>query len=382
MRLCLLIAMFATASVHAAAQSSDTVETYAEIVHANYVDAHADAVELQAAIQQLTASPSESTLARARSTWLEARESYGQTEAFRFYGGPIDGIGEEAGWREDVEGPESRLNAWPLNEAFIDYVEGNSDAGIVNDPSVVLTAEALVDRNAITDEADVTTGYHAIEFLLWGQDLSTDGSGARPVSDYVGESESVVRRRAYLQLVTDLLVTDLESLVKAWKPNATNFRAKFVSQPVDAALAQIMTGMATLSGFELASERIAVPLDSGDQEDEHSCFSDNTHRDFVANAQAIRNVWLGTYGAVDGAGIVDVVRDAAPELATRIEQVNKRSVELAESIQPPVDRILATPPDAPARKPLQDLAEALYEQAELLLEAGRTLGLEVAIAGE
>lgn len=361
----------------------DAVQNYAQVAFATYSEALQGAIDLQAAIGALVASPDEAALEKAREAWLHSRESYGQTEVFRFYGGPIDGVGPEAGWREGVEGPEGRMNAWPLNEAFIDYVDGNADAGIINDSSLTLSLDALIERNAVTDEADVTTGYHAIEFLLWGQDLSTDGPGARPASDFAGDSEPVSRRKTYLELVTGLLVSDLESLKSAWASDQEgNYRAAFVAQPPVDALGKIMTGMATLSGFELASERLAVPLDSGDQEDEHSCFSDNTHRDFVANAQAIRNVWRGSFGSVDGVGIDELVRKASVELADQIEEVNARTVMLAESIEPPVDRILATPEGDPARDSLQSLVDALYEQAELLVQAGRALGVDVVIAGE
>lgn len=367
--------------------SADTreqaVATYAEIVYANYRDAHADALRLKQAVEALVQNPSEEALAAAKEAWLAARESYGQTEVFRFYGGPIDGVGPEAGWAEGVEGPEARLNAWPLNEAFIDYVAGNPDAGIVNDPAVSLTEDALMNRNAVSDEADVTTGYHAIEFLLWGQDLNDDGPGARPASDFVGDAPSVARRRIYLEIVTNLLVSDLKSLTNAWAPTRTdNYRVWFLAQPAGESLGRILTGMATLSGFELASERIVVALDSGDQEDEHSCFSDNTHRDLVANAQAIRNVWLGSYGAVNGTGVAAVVKEADEALAGKIEAINERTVQLAESIEPPVDRILGSPADDPSRRPLAELAEALYDQAELLVRCGAVLGVDAHIAGE
>ena len=70
------------------------------------------------------ADPNETTLAAAKEAWLAAQEPYGQTEAYRFYGGPID----------DADGPEPLLNAWPLDEAYVDYVEGAPEAGIINSP--------------------------------------------------------------------------------------------------------------------------------------------------------------------------------------------------------------------------------------------------------
>ena len=81
-----------------------------------------------------------------------------------------------------TDGPEGLINAWPLDEAYIDYVEGDPAAGVVNDPDTYPTidAELLTSLNEQGGEANISTGWHAIEFLLWGQDLSTDGPGDAP----------------------------------------------------------------------------------------------------------------------------------------------------------------------------------------------------------
>ena len=371
----------------AAAQSVPGVaENYADAAFLTYRQARQDAQAMQEAIDAFLKEPTGQNLQAAKDAWLASRESYGQTEAFRFYGGPIDGVGPEAGWPEGVEGPEGRINAWPLNEAYIDAVRGRPDAGIVNDPSVEITRERLVETNATEDEADVTTGYHAIEFLLWGQDFSTTGPGNRPASDYalgtLGSPENE-RRRDYLRVVTDLLVDDLAALEQQWQPGeADNYRDRFVQQSQDEALTDILTGLATLSGFELASERIGVALDSGDQEDEHSCFSDNTHRDFVANVQGIRDVYFGEYGGHDGRGVADLLAEQAPELEKKLSAQIRSSLEQAQAIQPPVDQILASAPGSAGRQQMEALVDSLYEQAELLLQAGETLGAEPRIAGE
>ena len=47
-----------------------------------------------------------------------------------------------------------------------------------------ITAEALTAANEEGGETNISTGWHAIEFLLWGQDLSATGPGARPATDY------------------------------------------------------------------------------------------------------------------------------------------------------------------------------------------------------
>src|SRR5689334_510986 len=159
------------------------VETYAELAYRAYSDAYQDALHFQATVNEFIDNANDDAdeyINKVRDAWLQMRPSYGQTEVFRFYEGPID-----FGKRPDgTQGPELLLNSWPVNEAYIDYVEGNPKSGIINDPSIPITRAMLIERNARDDEADVTTGFHAIEFLLWGQDLNVNGPGHRPARDF------------------------------------------------------------------------------------------------------------------------------------------------------------------------------------------------------
>lgn len=279
------------APVHAEAPAARAVlDNYATLVSATYADSVASARALKTAIDAFVAAPSAAGLEAARTAWLEAREWYGQTEAFRFYGGPIDG----------EDGPEGLLNAWPLDEAYIDYVEGNAAAGIINDPKQQISAERLAQLNERGGEENVATGWHAIEFLLWGQDRSDSGPGARSYTDFVdGQAANAERRRLYLSTVAAMLVEHLDGVAKAWTPGEKNYRARFVASG-EQGIQRMLTGLGTLSRGELAGERMEVAMDTQDQEDEHSCFSDNTHRDIVGNARGIQNVWEGRYLARDG----------------------------------------------------------------------------------
>ncbi|MCA9583112.1 MAG: hypothetical protein KC416_15040, partial [Myxococcales bacterium] len=248
------------------ATTKAAVETYARIVHASYSDSLAAATDLDTEITAFVTTPSEQGLEDARDAWLASREPYLQTEVYRFYEGPID---------NEEDGPEGLMNAWPLDEAYIDYVEGDDDSGIVNDPSITIDADALVALNEQAGETSIATGYHAIEFLLWGQDMDPDGPGDRPYTDYVdgegGTAENADRRAEYLTTVSSLLLLHLDELVAAWAPDATpaNYRSEFESVAPKEALRRILTGMIVLSGFETGGERLQTALDSGLQEDEH-----------------------------------------------------------------------------------------------------------------
>ncbi|MCW7539217.1 iron-regulated protein [Aquabacterium sp. A7-Y] len=358
-------------AARAAPDTSQVVAHYATLVHAVYEDTLTQSLVLQEAVKAFVAQPSASTQEAARKAWLAAREVYGQTEAFRFYGGPID----------DEQGPEGRLNAWPMDEAFVDSVKGKPGAGLINNRKVALSKKTLAAHNERGGEENISTGWHAIEFLLWGQDLNEAGPGARSFEDFVdGKAPNADRRRQYLGLVTQLLVDDLRSLVQAWAPGVkNNYRARFEKGGSES-LRKIFVGLGSLSRGELAGERLEVALASQDQEDEHSCFSDNTHRDAVTNALGIRNVWLGEYQRLDGSrlqgpSLRHLVGAADAALAERTTRQIAASVRAAEAIQAPFDREITGAADAPGRLRVQQTIASLVQQSKDLVEAAHRVGI-------
>ncbi|MDY7535048.1 imelysin family protein [Pseudomonas sp. Bout1] len=296
------------------AAAKAVVAHYADMVFAVYSDAESTAKTLQTAIDTFLANPNDDTLKAARTAWIASRVPYLQSEVFRFGNTIID----------DWEG---QVNAWPLDEGLIDYVDktyehalGNPGATaniIANNEIQVgedkvdvkdITPEKLASLNELGgSEANVATGYHAIEFLLWGQDLNGTGPGAgnRPASDYMtgdgatgGHNE---RRRTYLRAVTQLLVSDLEEMVGNWKPKVEdNYRATLEAEAPTDGLRKMLFGMGSLSLGELAGERMKVSLEANSPEDEQDCFSDNTHNSHFYDAKGIRNVYLGEYTRTDG----------------------------------------------------------------------------------
>jgi putative iron-regulated protein len=375
-----LLALFAvacggsddTASDALPASASEAVSTYADIVYASYQDALSGARGISSAATALVENPSAATQSAVQRAWIDAREPYLQTEVFRFYGGPID----------DDDGPEGLINAWPLDESHIDYVEGDPDAGIINDTSRPLTPASLLAANQVPGETNVATGYHAIEFLLWGQDSNPSGPGQRPFGDYEPSAPAGngARRGIYLTTTSTMLVGHLQQLVDAWTPDRAGiYRATLESRPPAEALGLILSGMIILSGFELANERLSAALDAQDQEEEHSCFSDNTHRDMVQDVRGIQNVWLGSYtpvqgAAVSGTGVQDVIAAGDAALATDITAQIAQSLRLAEALQAPFDREIAAG-NAAGNARVDALIESLNDQEDLLERAFALYGL-------
>jgi putative iron-regulated protein len=348
----LLGASVLTLPAFAAEPSAEAIlKTYADIALAGYEDALTTARALDAATDALIASPSDETLAAARDAWRAARPSYQQTEAFRF-GNPI------------VDDWEGRVNAWPLDEGLIDYVDASY--GTESDENSLYTANIIANRKISIDgeemvfdeitpalledtlqeaggvEANVATGYHAIEFLLWGQDLNGTGAGAgaRPATDYSTEPNAA-RRAQYLDAATDLLVTDLEEMVANWGADGAA-RAALADQGIGT----ILTGMGSLSYGEVAGERMKLGLLLHDPEEEHDCFSDNTHVSHLNDAIGVRSVYLGTYTRVDGSvvegpSLSALVAERDPALDTELKALLDDTVAKMEAMATRADTVEA-----------------------------------------
>lgn len=365
------------------------LENYADIVLATYEDSLSAARELQQAIEALLADPSETTLEAARASWRAARIPYSASEAFRFYGGPID----------TEDGPEPRLNGWPLDENHIDAVAETYNAApgidIIGSPDAFpeITPELIAEQNEAGGEKNIASGWHAIEFLLWGQDTNDppDAPGRRPYTDFIPDgdpaTDRAARRGQYLRAATTLLISDLESLVDAWRKldvhdadgdgEPDNYRATFVSGDVYTGLKRMFTGIAALSEVEMAGERMEVPLLSGDQEEEQNCFSDTTIEDLRANAAGIEHVYFGRYTRLDGSvvegpSLAQLVREADPRVADEMQARMARVREALAAIQSPFD--LEIQPDNEAgRARVRAAIDALRAQSLSMFRAAEAM---------
>ncbi|MDB9761628.1 iron-regulated protein [Alphaproteobacteria bacterium] len=355
-------------------ETDAVAESYVNLVSHYYGEVYIRTNNMHKSINMFLKYPTEENLQNVKNKWIKARKIYGITEAFRFYGGPIDGVNQYG-----EEGPEGLINAWPLNEAYIDYVMGNDSSGIISNLSYEINAETIIASNMSEDDADVSTGWHAIEFLLWGQDNSIESPGTRKASDYEGSGVIKERRRAYLKEASDLLLEHISWLNTQWLYNGkgrTGFLEK--SDPGGA----ILTGIATLAGFELSSERIATALDSGDPEDEHSCFSDQTHHDIRANFNGIRNIYLGIglNSKKFSPSISEIVAKKNPALNSAIIKLLEKTSNSIDKITIPFDKMLSEPESGLGRMAAEETVSNLLAIAEKIKLAGNDLSWNVIIA--
>lgn len=381
------------------------IDTYVNIAQASYGDALQTARQLSTAVDALLETPSEQTLDAAREAWRAARVPYQQTEAFRFGNALVDE------W-------EGRVNAWPLDEGLIDYVA--PAYGTESDNNYFYTANVIanplidiggisVDAGSITPQllaetlheidgvdANVATGYHAIEFLLWGQDLhgTNPGAGERKATDFDLDNCSngnCERRRAYLESATSLLVTDLEEMTQSWQRGGAAYE-DLMAKGNEGGLATILTGMASLAYGELAGERVRLGLLLHDPEEEHDCFSDNTHWSHYYDVVGIHNVYRGSYKKVDGSvvqgpSIEDMLMVIAAaehaEMNARVESTEAAAqalVDLGE--QGKTYDVLIANGNAEGEEAINRVVTALMDETRAIEKIISALGLQnVSIEG-
>lgn len=397
-------ALFPLSAQAAAPAAKDVLKNYADIALAGYEDSLTTAQALKGAIDTLLANPTEDALGKARAAWLAARVPYMQTEAFRF-GNPL------------VDKWEGKVNAWPLDEGLIDYVAPGYAGGDENPfakanviantrlkaggktiNATKITKELLADKlqEAGKVEANVATGYHAVEFLLWGQDLNGTGpgAGARKATDYSltnctnGHCD---RRGQYLQTAAGLLIDDLQEMVDAWGAKG-KARAEVLNAGEKKGVARILTGLGSLSYGELAGERMKLGLMLHDPEEEHDCFSDNTHNSHYYDVVGMANVYAGQYKRVNGEvvsgpSLSDYVAAKAPEADARVKAALQGSMAAftalkttADSGKMAYDQMIAAG-NAEGNKLVSDAVDRLVEQKKALETVVAALGVKITIEG-
>ena len=374
------------------------VDSYTKIAYATYQDSLISAKSLRNAIDYFLSNPTSENLSLAKSAWLASRIPYQQTEVFRFGNTIVDN------W-------EGKVNAWPLDEGLIDYVQ---KTGVVNESENPLYASNVIANNSIfingkrVDatvinpkflaevlheaegiEANVATGYHAIEFLLWGQDLNgnNSGNGMRPASDYDKENctnSNCDRRGQYLKAAVDLLVQDLEEMVSYWTDSGK--ATLMLKNNYSLAMSSILMGMGSLSYGELAGERMQLGLYLNDPEEEHDCFSDNTHNSHYYNQVGISNIYYAKYkringNEINGYSLSDFIQNTNPKFSKVMDsKIQNATIALsnvrvrAETIES-YDQMIAKD-NIDGNKTIQVAINALVDESKGFEELVKIIGLK------
>ncbi len=349
------------------------LSNYADLAWEMYSDSVREVIRFNMAVYAFRKDPGPETFETAKRLWVKARKSYGRTEAFRFSDTPIDELELEI-----------LINAWPIDESYIDYTRDNPISGIINQPVAYpkINSVVLPRLNEKGGEANVSTGWHVIEFLLWGQDFNNEGPGSRPWTDYT-TAANADRRMKYLVTATEILRSHLVIISDEWSPfNYDGHPGEFFLRRPSRIIRTSMRGIASLAGREIASERLAAAQRSRSQEDEHSCFSDTTHNDLVANMEGLESVLFGRYTntsgkvTIDEKGIIDIIASADVSLAETIKSQFHTAKKRIESIPTPFDQAIMAPDGTPEHQSIRNAVEALWEFVYSMSDAEEIMGLD------
>ncbi len=365
--------LLACGSAPASDPTPAVVRRYAVNLAASYADAVSQAQVLADAVDTFVAAPGDDGLTACKSAWLTAHQVYGQAEYSRFYGGPIDAA-------------QGGMNEWPIDESFIDYTVQTPNGGIINDPVdyPAITEQILATADEKGGLENLSTGFHAIEFLLWGQRPDpTQGPGTRPYTDFVdgGTAAAQDRRRTYLQTAASLLVSDMTAMQAEWGlADSTSYASVLLAGDPQTALADFFRGISQMAVSELLYERLDDPLVSQDQKDEESCFSESTWNDLVANALGIENAYLAEYttlagNTLAGPSISDLVKAKDPALDAQL-RAELAAVRVAIGMIPPPFDHAVLAPDTSAEHMAVAAAVAAFQPMQGLLDAAaKSLGI-------
>jgi putative iron-regulated protein len=351
----------------------DVVRQYAVDLVASYEDALTEIDVLKSAVDAFVAAPSADGLVACQKAWLDAHHWYAESEISRFYAGPIDAA-------------QGAMNEWPVDESFIDYTPKTPNGGIVNDPATYpqLTAQILATTDEKGGTENLSTGFHALEFLLWGERADqSQGPGTRPFTDYVdgGTAANAARRRAYLQIATQILRDDMRGLIDQWDlSDPQSYGAKLVAGPGKDGLTKIFRGFSQLAISELYYERLSDPVTSQNRKDEASCFSEDTLNDLIRNAMGVEDVYLGRYktlagGTMQGPSISALVRAKDPALDDEATKEIAAARAALEAIPPPFDHAVLAPPTAPEHVAVQKALDAFAPMQGTLDKIAKALGI-------
>ena len=283
------------------------------VVTATYADFDREAAAFAAACRRFNAAPSDSLLMAARARWHAARVPWEQAEAFIF--GPVTFYNLDAS-----------LDSWPLNTVDLDATLGGTDA---------------VTPASVADLDPTTRGFHAAEYLLWGED------GRRRAADLTP------RERDYLVAVAEIMARDAARIHAGWTgsggyavllstagaPGNTAYASS------DDAVYELLMGVLFIVE-EVAAEKIHVTLQSGTDRFAESRYSRSSKADIENNLQSVSNVYEGTFGGRRGAGLSRLVAARDPALDARFRSELAAARAAVAAIPGPLEDAITEAPEA------------------------------------
>jgi len=353
------------------------ISNYSNIAEATFGSALSQGRALKEAVSAFVKDPKAETHLLAKVSWMRARLPFLQSEFSRM-----------SADSDKIDGDYSnRLNGWPIDPGHIDYIANEPGENIISNEEKypAINSELLRSINLKAGKSDFTTGYHVIEFLLWGEDLNKSSSGKRSYKDYEENNSALAKRRAdYLVACCDLLIGDLEDLASEWDSGRkNNLRSRLESMPPDQAISKIM-GRVSFLADDLAKSQIDPIIAKELVFQEQSTFSDTTHFDFLHTVAGISNLAAGAYVGLDGKlqvvglGLIGLSEQTPNSKADKIRTLINNAMKSAQAFKGPFDQFdrggdnVSSSEDAAIT--LKALSESLQSFAEAINTLSNSLG--------
>jgi putative iron-regulated protein len=253
------------------ASAKEIALEYVQQIDTDFKQAGIEIEKFQSSIATLTDQTNIENLNLSKQAWLNAHSAYELTTLHRYYATQLMGEQDSLVLMQ----LQYQINHWPIVPGYIDYVDGYPDSGIVHDINVNLNADSLREQHGFFDVSEVTLGFHAIEFLLWGYDAD---SVARPATDfdavleltpkeiesgYTLEQLSNNRRRLFLSVVVDTLVKDFLALQSLWLAEEPSISQRIESISGTELIVILADSMSAMLTQELL-QRSLYPMLNGD----------------------------------------------------------------------------------------------------------------------
>ena len=253
------------------ASAKEIALEYMRQIDTDFKQAGIEIEKFQSSIATLTDQTNIENLNLSKQAWLNAHSAYELTTLHRYYATQLMGEQDSLVLMQ----LQYQINHWPIVPGYIDYVDGYPDSGIVHDINVNLNADSLREQHGSFDVSEVTLGFHAIEFLLWGYDAD---SVARPATDfdavleltpkeiesgYTLEQLSNNRRRLFLSVVVDTLVKDFLALQSLWLAEEPSISQRIESISGTELIVILADSMSAMLTQELL-QRSLYPMLNGD----------------------------------------------------------------------------------------------------------------------
>lgn len=226
------------------------------VAYTSLSDASQTAQTLDSQLASFMYHPNPMSQAEIQQAWRLAYNSFLHSLIFSYL--PIQDPPEWQSQRIGYRHLLGQLDSWPIEGGYIDYIQGYPFSGIVNDLTLEIDEDSIRSQHGFTDPTNASLGYHALEFMLWGNSgkrsahdfFPQENTAPIPVNDAEITAEPLAdsssnlldgsssdnaliqvevpeiklqnhnRRRQYTQLLIELLQKDLHRIQRRWEPSS------------------------------------------------------------------------------------------------------------------------------------------------------------------